>query len=289
MSENDLHMPLEVQTPSRETEDLQEAGTSGVQGTEPAVVLGYSDDSDDPEIEFRTVIRPQPAVRPKELPRPRGSDNPGVKAELGAKRVDGDPTSSMRSGDGRDRYILPRYPSHEYPESGHRGRAEAGPAPPVRVGDGQGGHPLSRYPPHVGRDEGHGERGASVPPPPMRSGDRMGGFPLSMPPPQLCRDEGAMAAPRRGGRDGDGQSGNPLPMDPPPYVHHEERVAHASEHEGRHGDGYSGNPLPTYPTPRVANNRHPVQLTGMRVQFRPEPYDGTSDWPEYLVYFEQLS
>lgn len=30
-------------------------------------------------------------------------------------------------------------------------------------------------------------------------------------------------------------------------------------------------------------------MVGSPVHFKPEPYDGTTDWPEYLVYFEQLA
>ena len=30
-------------------------------------------------------------------------------------------------------------------------------------------------------------------------------------------------------------------------------------------------------------------MVGAPVHFKPEPYDGASDWPEYLVYFEQLA
>ena len=30
-------------------------------------------------------------------------------------------------------------------------------------------------------------------------------------------------------------------------------------------------------------------MVGSPVHFKPEPYDGSSDWPEYLVYFEQLA
>ena len=30
-------------------------------------------------------------------------------------------------------------------------------------------------------------------------------------------------------------------------------------------------------------------MVGTSVHFKPEPYDGTTDWPEYLVYFEQLA
>jgi hypothetical protein len=32
-----------------------------------------------------------------------------------------------------------------------------------------------------------------------------------------------------------------------------------------------------------------AQMVGAPLNIKPEPYDGKSDWPEYLVYFEQLS
>lgn len=32
-----------------------------------------------------------------------------------------------------------------------------------------------------------------------------------------------------------------------------------------------------------------LPMTGAPVHFKPEPFDGTNDWPEYLVYFEQLA
>ena len=44
------------------------------------------------------------------------------------------------------------------------------------------------------------------------------------------------------------------------------------------------NPLPARPQPRT-----PFHMTGAPLHLRPEPYDGVSDWLEYLVYFEQLA
>ena len=221
MSENDIHMPMGVQTPSTESQDSQRASTTTLMGEESSAAPRFSSVRDDPEIEFRESSRPQPVVRPKELPRPQGSDIPGGGAACGASRA----------------------------PKGQRERAEDGPAS-QSSGDGYGGYPLSMYPPH------------------------------------LRRDVGAMAAPRYERRNGDGYMRQSQPREPPPYMRPEERVRHEPMEFDNDGDEQSGQPLLMYPP--VNHGRLPVRLTGMPVQFRPETYDGTGDWPEYLVYFEQL-
>ena len=37
------------------------------------------------------------------------------------------------------------------------------------------------------------------------------------------------------------------------------------------------------------NGHHRSQMVGARLNFKPDPYDGISDFTEYMVYFEQLS
>ena len=45
-----------------------------------------------------------------------------------------------------------------------------------------------------------------------------------------------------------------------------------------------------FPLPR--HHRHgglQARMVGQPLTMKPEPYDGKSDWPEYLVYFEQMA
>lgn len=54
------------------------------------------------------------------------------------------------------------------------------------------------------------------------------------------------------------------------------------------GRRYGGSLPDLYSNPQGGESRPRINLNH-RMNFTPEPYDGSSDWPEYLVYFEQLA